>query len=178
MFPSFSPSTNPPMPSSPHKAAQAWLAAIAMAVLLTGVVGWRTLSAVSATAAPPPATSDLESLKKFLTPISDSTIPVSALGSPPLISHDPFGTTPAAVATFVATTADTTPVAKPVAGPWVVNAVMITGSYRAAIINDALVTLGNKLSDGTRLTAVERDHVVLTDTQGMKRIITVRDGNN
>jgi hypothetical protein len=167
------------MPSSPHKAVQAWLAAVAMAVLLTGVVGWRTLSAVSAAVAPPPATSDLVSLKKFLTPISDSTVAVSALGSPALISHDPFGigATPATVATFVATRTDTTPSAKPVAGPWVVNAVMITGTYRAAIINDALVTLGNKLSDGTRLTAVERDHVVLTDTQGTKRTITVRDGN-
>jgi hypothetical protein len=167
------------MSSSLRKRAEAWLAAAAVIVVLGGVIGRRALSGVAAPAPPPPQTADLDALSKYLAPLASPASTSSDMVEPPIgVQRDPFAAPVAEVVAAPARSDSAPVVVAPAAGTWTVNAVLITDSYRAAIINDALVTLGNKLSDGARLTAVERDHVVLMDAQGTKRIITVRDGNN
>ncbi len=167
------------MPNNLPKRAQSWLVVGAVAVLATGALAWRSLSAATVAAPPVPQTAGLEQLSKYLKPAADAAPASMAPDLPVVVARDPFGSTTPAVAD--AGPAEGEPSTRRNASTedsWVVNAVLITGSYKAAIINDSLVTLGNKLYDGTRLTAVERDHIVLTDKQGTKRTITVRDGNN
>lgn len=52
---------------------------------------------------------------------------------------------------------------------WRLSAIMIAGERRVAILNDRLVRPGDRLEDGTRVTAVEPDHIVLITSGGERR---------
>jgi hypothetical protein len=60
---------------------------------------------------------------------------------------------------------------------WVVSAILISESRRAAVINDVLVNVGGELpGGGGRLTAVENNRVIVTDPKGVRRTININSG--
>jgi hypothetical protein len=60
-----------------------------------------------------------------------------------------------------------------------VTTTLMAGARRAALINDQLVYVGESLPDGSKLTAVERDRVVLTDHRGVAHTVAVaREGES
>ena len=61
---------------------------------------------------------------------------------------------------------------------WRVSAILIGGAQRAAIINDVLVRVGDTLPGGTKLTSVEQDRVVLTESNGTAHTVAVREGES
>jgi hypothetical protein len=52
----------------------------------------------------------------------------------------------------------------------------MAGARRAAVINDALIYLGDPIPGGGKLTSVERDRVVVTDTKGALHTVAVKEG--
>ena len=72
--------------------------------------------------------------------------------------------------------------AAPIAGPrpvrWVVSTIMITENRRVAVINGVLATAGTVLPGGARVLAIEPDHVVLAESSGARREVSVQGGAN
>ena len=167
------------MPAKPTDAAAPrhfWTGVMLVVLAIIGVTAWRSLR-MSPRAAAPAASpvADLEPLLPYAAPPAD-TARVAALTPPtPLISRDPF-VAEAPVVVAVQSGRPTEPPRAETNAP-TLTAVLITQSRRAAVINDVLVDLGSRLGDGTRLTAVERDHVVLTDANGVRRTLTLSDGH-
>jgi hypothetical protein len=54
-----------------------------------------------------------------------------------------------------------------------VTTTLMAGARRAALINDQLIYVGESLPDGSKLTTVERDRVVLTDPGGVTHTVAV-----
>jgi hypothetical protein len=153
-----------------------WTGVTLVVLAIIGVTAWRSLRASPRSVAPAASpVADLEPLIPYAAPPAD-TARIAALTPPaPGVSRDPFvSEAPVAVAVQSGQ-----PVEQPRAqtNAPTLNAVLITQSRRAAVINDVLVELGSRLADGTRLTAVERDHVVLTDANGVRRTLTLSDGH-
>ncbi|MHB1071790.1 MAG: hypothetical protein ACYC3Q_03100 [Gemmatimonadaceae bacterium] len=59
---------------------------------------------------------------------------------------------------------------------WVVTAILITGTHRTAVVNDAVVTVGSVLADGSRIRTIEQGAVTLQDSTGRIHTIRVRPG--
>jgi len=58
-----------------------------------------------------------------------------------------------------------------------VTTTLMAGARRAALINDKLIYVGESLPDGSKLTSVERDRVVVTDQHGTAHTVAVaREG--
>ena len=168
------------MPTSPDDRTSVWLGIAALAIIGIGIVEWRALRvptgpAAQQTASLPPG-ADVSDILGYLSPdtsAASSTVRQQSSGSIALV-RDPFNKSEAPAGSFANTRGASRSLAR--SSTWTVNAVLITPSYRAAIINDVLVQLGGALSDGTRLTSVEHDHVVLTDPRGTRRKIDVKEG--
>ena len=167
------------MPASPAERHSVWFAIAALAIVGFGVVEWRALRAPVTPAAAQqvaalPAGSDVADVLSYLTADTVSPMPAAARASEPIaVLRDPFGPSDAPRSVLARNGRGIGSVRS---SNWTVNAVLITPSYRAAIINDVLVQLGAALSDGSHLTAVERDHVVLTDAKGARRKIDIKEG--
>ncbi len=154
-----------------------WLGAGASAILLVGVVGWSALGVSNETgvAVPNPG---LSHLTPFAGSVSDS-LPGATPDESVALRRDPFA--PRALPTVhlgfdpTGATMDTTrpKIAEP---KWHVSAILIGGAQRAAIINDVLVRVGDTLPGGTKLTSVEQDRVVLTESNGTAHTVAVREG--
>jgi hypothetical protein len=68
--------------------------------------------------------------------------------------------------------------ARNAADAWHVTTTLLSGNRRAALINDELIYVGDPLPDGSKLTRVERDHVVVTDPRGAAHTVAVaKEGN-
>lgn len=61
---------------------------------------------------------------------------------------------------------------------WIVSTIMITENRRVAVINGVLATSGSILPGGARVLAIEPDHVVLAESGGARREISVQGGAN
>lgn len=154
------------------------LAPLGSGLLVLAVVfaAWRSLRAAPtvriAGAASPEA--QLQALVPYLSPIADTVGWRDDHTRGVVVTRDPF----VAVAERPAPTEHVS-LARPAKveeDKWTVSAVLITASRRAAVINDVLVTLGGQLPGGSRLTVVEPDHVVLTDSHGVRHSIDVLGG--
>lgn len=73
--------------------------------------------------------------------------------------------------------------AQPVAAPpataeprWVASAILITADRRSAVIDDRIVSVGDVLGGGARVVAIERDHVEIVTPSGVRRRLTVQQG--
>ena len=142
--------------------AEGWLLIMA-ALVAIGLVAASTLWVPE----PPrqmalPTASDLVEMERYLTPVATDE---TRIGVPPRVAVDgsPFG---------VPRAADPTQGQRPAAAPaprWTVTAIMIAGERRIAIVNDRMVRPGDRLADGARIEAVERDHVVLITPSGQRR---------
>lgn len=114
-----------------------------------------------------PTAGELVELERYLTPVDvDREIRV-AVPERVAIDGNPFGGPPAAEPAATAPR-PAQPAARP-APRWALTAIMIADDRRVAIVNDRLVRVGDRLDDGARVEAVERDHVVLITPGGERR---------
>jgi len=158
-----------------------WLALTAVAVVVAGFVGWRSLrSANSTRAGNPPApvpSPQLSQLIPYSTPITDTLRIVAPATDSIALPRDPFAGRPLPRASVAQSGESSAPAPKPAADRWTVTTTLMAGSRRAALINDNLVYVGDPLPGGGTLTSVEHDHVVVTDTKGATHKVAVKEGN-
>jgi hypothetical protein len=133
-----------------------------------------------------PAVGDVEQVAQLL-PYAGAArdsdlVVVSAVDLP--VVRDPFA--PRSLARVVAaaplesaasaTSAETPKLPVPV---YRVTTTLMAGTRRAALINDRLIYVGESLPDGSKLTMVERDRVVVTDHSGVAHSVAVaREGDS
>jgi hypothetical protein len=160
------------------------LALAAAAILAVGFVGWRSLRVAPAALGAPAAiagTPDpgLAGLMAFASPVPDSLRSVGAPSDSLVLRRDPFVAQPMGHVAAAPRAADERePAPRIETENWHVTTTLVSGSRRAALINDALVYVGDPLPDGSRLTTVERDHVVVTDQKGAAHRVAVARGDN
>lgn len=151
----------------------------AVAIVVAGLVGWRSMrggNATMASAAIPNV--GVTDLLPYTTPVADSARAIAAAPSLVATARDPFAAQAVARApeTHPAITQSAQPRAEKEA--WRVTTTLLSGSRRAALINDELIYVGDPLPDGSRLTRVEHDHVVVTDQKGAAHTVAVaKEGN-
>lgn len=56
---------------------------------------------------------------------------------------------------------------------WSVSAILLTDLRRMAVVNDSVVVVGATLPGGARVVAIESDHVVLQESGGRRRTISL-----
>ncbi|MDQ6718213.1 MAG: hypothetical protein M3Z17_07690 [Gemmatimonadota bacterium] len=123
-----------------------------------------------------PTSQELDSLRGYVLrtqPVAEPLKPTTGMLS---VGTDPFAKVSVAEApSYVGGAA-------PVAGPgpvrWVVSTIMITENRRVAVINGVLATAGTVLPGGARVLAIEPDHVVLAESSGARREVSVQSGAN
>ena len=156
-----------------------WLAVAAFGIALTAFVGWRSLgSAASPPGGTPPKalpSPQLMQLMPYSRPLDDTADMLSPGRADVVLPRDPFGEKAAPVS--VRSAAGQPAVTQDTVTHWRVSATMIGGARRAAIINDVLLYIGDTVPGGGRLTAVERDHVVVTDAKGTAHLLAVKEGD-
>jgi hypothetical protein len=166
------------MSTSAGDSPRLWLAGVFLALLVIAGMGWRMLRTPHRLSAGggPAAVSDLNALIPYASTPLPSVNPTE-FRRVVVASRDPFRTVQ--MAPLVAQSGDqpTTRGKATAEDVWDVSAILITESRRAAVINDMLVTIGGPLPGGSHLTAVERDHVVVTDSKGERRTININRGN-
>lgn len=162
--------------------AEHMLGVAAAAIVLAGFLGWRTLGTQKSSMQTPAAVPNpnLAQLAPYTAPLSDTlrTIPSATDSIAP--RRDPFlgQPVPRVAAEKQPAGADEAPPARANTEAWRVTTTLMAGNRRAALINDALVYVGDPLPDGSRLTTVERDHVVVTDQKGAAHTVAVaKEGN-
>lgn len=150
----------------------------AATIVVVGLVGWRSLRTASGTiAAPSIPNTGVTDLMPYAAPVADSTRVIAATASLVATTHDPFA---AAAVARVPEHAVVTQTAQPRVekDAWHVTTTLLSGSRRAALINDELIYVGDPLPDGSKLTTVEHDHVVVTDQNGAAHTVAVaKEGN-
>src|SRR5438309_1662429 len=140
---------------------QRGLGIAAVAIVAMGFVGWRTVGVtppLRGAGAPAPAPNpQLAQLLPYAAPVVDSLGSAVPAAQNVALPRDPFvGREPVEPSHQVAS--GTQPIATHVEGPkWEVTATLTSGARRAAVINDALIYVGDTLPGGSKLTSVERD---------------------
>ena len=116
----------------------------------------------------------------FAAPPRDSDLAIVPPASVSLV-RDPFASRSMArvVASVRAEAKEPHEVGKQSPPVYRVTTTLMAGARRAALINDQLVYVGESLPDGSKLTTVERDRVVLTDHSGVAHTVAVaREGES
>jgi hypothetical protein len=157
------------------------LAVITVALVAVAVLGWKRFGSVDPrrpqVAIPNPQVVDLLPYAK---PLPESLIVRPNSGESIVLRRDPFVSQPLsqiARARTVASVVDSQPKPRTVVeDQWRVSATISGGRRPAAIINDVLIFVGDVLPGGMKLTSVEPDRVVLTDTKGTAHTVAVREG--
>lgn len=99
------------------------------------------------------------------------------LGIHPSVSVDPFDARPTVV--------EQSGVASPAVVPTVssrpapgsrLTAILVADDRRVAVIDDATVTVGEVLTDGARVSAIQPDRVWIVDANGRWRMLTLNRG--
>jgi hypothetical protein len=154
------------------------LAAALFASALT-IVALRTITAGREVAARALPVTDLQSLSPFLGPLRDSPTSAKNVTNAIVVARDPFAPTRVARTENPARTTVDAHVSTATAGePWIVSTILVDGSRKSAIVNDAWVTVGDALGGGSHLTAVERDHIVVTDAKGVRHKVPIEGGES
>jgi hypothetical protein len=146
-------------------------------VVAFGIFANRIIASTKMLQRSSPPLSDLESLRPYLAPLADSAT-ARADSAATAATRDPFGATNAG-ATIAAPAIGAKPGTRTNERTlWVVTTILLEGSRKSAIVNDVWVNLGDSLAGGSRLTAVERDHVVVTDAKGVRHKISIQGGES
>jgi hypothetical protein len=166
-------------PAAADQQRLSWLAAALFVGALT-IVARRTIQGGREAGAQPLPIADLQSLSPYLTPLSDTSALVKSVGSAMVVTRDPFA--PMGVArsgNSSSRTAVDGHLPMTASGEnWVVSTILFEGSKKSAIVNNAWVTVGDTLGGGSRLTAVERDHIVVTDAKGVRHKVPIQGGES
>ncbi|HXT18166.1 MAG TPA: hypothetical protein VN706_21225 [Gemmatimonadaceae bacterium] len=164
--------------------AQRWLGIATAAVLVVSFVAWRSVRPPSASgpgrfAVPAPVPSpQLAQLMPYAAPLADSVRIAPAPADSIVVRRDPFGDVIVPTPVVRRHTVVAGPVTQQSEGTlWDVTATLTSGTRRAAVINDALIYVGDPLPGGGKLTSVERDRVVVTDAQGKPHTVAVKEDN-
>jgi type II secretory pathway component PulC len=56
---------------------------------------------------------------------------------------------------------------------WVVSAILLTDAQRMAVVNDSVVVVGSTLPGGARIIEIESDRVVLQESGGARRVVSL-----
>jgi hypothetical protein len=56
---------------------------------------------------------------------------------------------------------------------WVVSAILLTDAQRMAVVNDSVVVVGSTLPGGGRIVEIQSDRVVLQESGGVRRVISL-----
>ena len=157
------------------------LGTAAAVIVLAGFWGWRALGTQKGVGPAPVSVPNpnLAQLAPYTSPLSDTlrTFPASTDSITP--RRDPLLGQPIPHTAEEKPAGDEQPTRpRNNAEAWRVTTTLMAGSRRAALINDELVYVGDPLPDGSRLTTVERDHVVVTDQKGAAHTVAVaKEGN-
>jgi hypothetical protein len=152
-----------------------FLAAALFAVALT-ILGTRSIKSAGALIARPLPLADLDAISSFLRPLPETLSEQVNNGSVG-VNRDPFGPAGMVLSRTPVVVSGTAVTRKPTAAqPWLVSTILVEGSQRAAIVNEVWVTVGDSLAGGARVTAVERDHIVVTDAKGIRHNVPVQGG--
>ena len=154
------------------------VAALVIPVVLAAAGGKWAVDATRSkmgSSAPLPTAEELEALRPYVS----RTPPVPAKTASPAPEYTLGGTDPFAKVSRN----ELRPIAVggfsgPVAPRWVVSTIMITENRRVAVINNALASVGTVLPGGARVLAIEPDHVVLVESNGARREVSVQSGAN
>jgi hypothetical protein len=145
-----------------------------------GIVAVRYVNGSTEIESRPLPSGDVHALSAFVAPLPDTSVLASAATSGIVVARDPF------VAVGVApisgrpgkTVISASPRMPSSAQPWIVSTILVEGSNRSAIVNNMWVSVGDSLAGGSHLTAVERDHVVVTDAQGIRHTVSIQGGES
>ena len=157
------------------------LALVAAVVVIGGFLAWRSLRAGAAAGALAPAPSpgpQLTQLNAYATPIPDTMRIAPSAPDVGVVTRDPF-VMRGAPRILTSSSGSAAPrQVEEARVEWKVTTTLVAGARRAALINDQLVYVGDPLPDGSKLTTVERDHVVVTDRKGAAHTVAVsKEGN-
>jgi hypothetical protein len=159
-----------------------WLAVAAFAIALIGFLGWRSLGTADSRRVGPSTTpvpsSQVSQVMMYSAPLLDSVRYVATASDSIALPTDPFAPQPvprvAQVRSALGESEQPIAVDEP---HWRVTATLMAGSRSAAVINDALIYVGDPLPGGGKLKSVERDRVILTDKQGISHTVVVKEGD-
>jgi hypothetical protein len=163
------------MVATPSDQRRSLVLAATFFVVAFAIIGSRVIASTKLLQRATPQLTDVESLRPYLGPLGDS-VAVRNHSTSALTIHDPFNASNGVAPTIAEPKAAGTPRRKSARSPWVVTTVLLEGSRKSAIVNDKWVNLGDSLADGSRLTAVERDHVIVTDAKGVPHRISIQGG--
>jgi hypothetical protein len=114
----------------------------------------------------------------YTQPLADTALVPRAGRAAVALARDPFGATAVAQSSQISHSAEGADVAPRETESLHVTATMIGGARRAAVINDMLIYVGDRVPGGGKLTSVERDRVVVTDPKGTSHVVAVKEGEN
>ena len=145
--------------------------AVALVLIIAFGVAWRVTSTASQFVQVPktyPSATSLDSLAKYLRPMVLTANRTGTQPSELLSSNEYFGPAPS-------TGGYDQPSARPAAARprWVVSAILMTELRRMAVLNDSVVLVGSLLPGGARVVAIESDHVVLQESGGSTRKVSL-----
>ena len=124
---------------------------------------------------PPPAppTSDPDAMRPYLRPLSDTVLFRPRRQLVRLPERDPF----ASRVVVVAVRPDPGPIQPPPAPPprteYVLSGILFGANRPIAFINDLSFAVGDRLPGGATLTAIEERRVVITESNGSRRVLTL-----
>lgn len=157
------------------------LALAAAAIMIAGFFEWRSLRPAKAgsslaRAEQPVPSPQLRQLMPYSGPLVDSQLVLHERSEAVVLRRDPFATELPARVAETQGTSQPHPAATD-STQWHVSATLISSARRAAIINDVLLYVGDRVPGGGKLVAVERDRVVLTDSKGASHtVIAEKEG--
>jgi hypothetical protein len=144
-------------------AAEAWVAVVAGLVAIGLVLASTVLVPEPPRRMALPTASELVELERYLTPTAVDADTRATVPERVAVDGNPFrGPAPVAASRAPRPRAEAAP-------RWTVTAILVAGARRIAIVNDRMVRPGDRLEDGARIEAVERDHVVLITPGGERR---------
>lgn len=167
------------MATTPTDQQRSTLVATALFAVALAIVAFRSIKGANAIESRPLPAADLQAVSSFLLPLPEASVLASTGAGTMVVIRDPFA--PSAVAPVkgpIRTTVDAPLPTKVEGQHWVVSTILVEGSKKSAIVNNAWVTIGDPLGGGSHLTAVERDHIVVTDAKGIRHNVPIQGGES
>lgn len=135
----------------------------------------------ASTTAPSPAqpspVTDLNAVRAYLQPLSDTLLYLARRREVATPSRDPFGNRPQPPSNAPLAAPDPVVVTPPPIAPrveLVLSGIVISGGKRRAIVNDLSFDVGDRLPGGATLASIQEDRIVVAEPNGGRRVITIR----
>lgn len=165
------------MPTSPDERQRLLLIAVCATAIVLATVSMRLVKSAAAVAAVPIPVPSFDGVSDYLAPLpSDTSVLAHVSTATMVVVRDPFALP--AVGGPVETATGPARATREQRPHWVVSSILFEGSRRSAIVNNAWVTIGDNLGGGFRVTAVERDHIVVTGVNGERHIVPLQGGES